>query len=107
NGKSSINKFDVHPIHQQRSISELDDGAKALLRKSPPAPRVNKKKYDQQNAAAHQQKIRAAVPVVVDRVQPRVRRIEQNRQSAGENSRAADGREGQSFLALRKVRKQK
>src|SRR6266576_4596770 len=65
----SINKFDVHPIHQQRSTPELDNGAKTVLRKSPPAPRVNQKKNGQQDAAAHQEKIRTAVPVVVDGIQ--------------------------------------
>src|SRR5437016_1951390 len=71
--KSSINKFDVHPVHQQRSIPELDDRAETQLRKSPPAPRVNQKENNQQDAAAHQQKIWTAVPVVVSRVQPHAR----------------------------------
>src|SRR5260370_30597616 len=34
------------------------------------------------------------------------RGIEKNGKRTGKDSRAADGREGQSFLALRKVRKQ-
>src|SRR5258708_35568710 len=68
--KSSVDKFYMHPIHQQRSIPKLDDRAETLLRESPPAPPVNQEHSHQQNAAAHQQKIRIAVPIIVNGVQP-------------------------------------
>src|SRR6202007_2822790 len=80
NRKSSVNEFDVHPVHQQRCVTELDDRAEAFLRESPAAPHVHQEKNHQQNSAAHQQKVRIAVPVIVDGVQAQTRRIKQNRQ---------------------------
>src|SRR5258706_3684829 len=89
NRKSSVNKFDVHPIHQQRSIPKLDDRAETFLCESPPAPPVNQKKNYQQNAAAHQQEIRIAVPIIVNGVKPHARRIKQHGQIASSDSRTA------------------
>src|SRR5205807_2235671 len=61
---------------------------------------------DQQDAAAQQQKIRIAVPVVVNRVQLDRRRIEQDRQVARSDSSAPERGERQPFSAPRKIRKQ-
>src|SRR6266700_2212578 len=107
NRKSSIDKFDVNPVDQQRGIPKLDDGAETFLRKPPAAPSINQKKNHEQDAAAQQKKIRIAVPIVVNRIQPDARRIEENRQSDSDDSRRAERREHQPFAALGGLRKQK
>src|SRR6266704_1533775 len=107
NRKSSIDKFDVNPVHQQRGIPELDDGAEPFLRKPPAAPRINQKKNQKQDATAQQKKIRIAVPIVVNRIQPDARGIEENRQGDSDDSRPAKRREHEPFAALGGLRKQK
>src|SRR6266852_8538824 len=66
NRKAPVHKFDVHPIHQQRRVPELNNRAESLLRPSPPAPRIHQKQHHQQNSAAHQKKLRARVPVIIN-----------------------------------------
>src|SRR5712691_4351280 len=81
NRKTPVHKFDVHPIHQQRCIPQLNERAESLLRPSPPAPRIRQKNQRQQDPAAHQEKLRTRVPIIVNRrrIQPHRRGIQQLR----------------------------
>lgn len=69
NGETAIDEFDVHPIDEKRGFAELDDRAESQLSNAPAAPGVDAEKNDQKDAAAHQEKVGAGVPVVVDGVE--------------------------------------
>jgi len=88
----------VDPVDHQGSFAELDDGAETLLRETPAAPRVDQEQNDKKNAAAHQKKIRAAVPVVVDRVGTQRGGVKKNGKRGSENSGDAQSGENQSLI---------
>ena len=68
-GEAAVDEFDVDPVDEKRGFSELDDRTETHLGKAPAAPSINTEENDQENAAAHQEKVGAGVPVVVDGVE--------------------------------------
>src|SRR5271154_6462669 len=74
--ESSVDKLDVHPVDQQRSMAELDDGAESHCAESPAAPGVSEQHEQQHKPAANQEKLGAGVPEIVGGVDAPGRRIE-------------------------------
>ncbi len=65
NRQSPINKFNMHPIHQQRSPPQLLHRTESDLAKSRSAPHINKTQNHYNHSAPRQKKIRTRMPVVV------------------------------------------
>jgi hypothetical protein len=76
NRQSPINKFNMHPIHQQRSPPQLLHRTKPQRPPSPPAPYINKAQNHHDHSAPRQEKIRTRMPVVVRPIHSRPPEIE-------------------------------
>jgi len=76
NGKAPVNEFDVDPINQQRGLSELKNRAESARGEAPAAPGVGEKRDDEEESDTHHEEIGARVPVIVNRVEVKLRMIE-------------------------------
>ena len=103
NGETAIDELDVDPVDEKRCFSELDDGTETHLGKAPTAPGVNAEKYDQKDAAAHQEKVGAGVPVVVDGVQMDGGSVELDGKPTRQNTCGPEGGKDGAFVAFGNV----
>src|ERR1700722_5228486 len=79
NRHAPIDKLDVYPIDQQRSLAELNKRAKSPLARAPPAPRIARRQDHQQHSDTNQKKLGTRVPIVIDRIHLPFRRIQPSR----------------------------
>src|ERR1700756_2989646 len=68
-GKAAVDEFHVHPVHQQRSLTQLDQGTEAPASKTPAAPGITNQQDQQQKSYTNQEEVGAGVPEVVDRIE--------------------------------------
>ncbi len=104
--QSSIHKFNMHPIHQQRSPPQLPHRTKSHLSPSPPAPRINKTQNHHDHSTSRQKKIRTRMPIVVHRIHRRPPAIQRQRRAECRDSRQRQRQKSQLFPPPRKIRKQ-
>src|SRR6202022_262158 len=97
-GKSPVDELNVHPIDQQKSLSELYQGAETPLACAPAAPRVGPGQNHQQQSDANQKKIRTAVPEVINRIDLPETPVQPACQVNQPHSARTGRREGCSFV---------
>ena len=86
NREGAVDELDVDPVHEQRGFAELNDGAETHLGQAPAAPGVDGEENDQQDAATHQEKVGAGMPVVVGTIELDAGRVEFYRKETGKNA---------------------
>src|SRR5487761_423933 len=89
NRKSSIHKFNVYPIHQQRRLPHRDHRTESPLPRSPPAPRISRERNHHHNSRADQKKVWTRVPKIINRIDAHRQRVKPQSQPHANRARAS------------------
>lgn len=73
--KPSVNELDVNPIHEQGSLTQLDERAESPLSQPPATPGIGSKQNREENADANQEKRRTGMPEIVNGIPVERKRI--------------------------------